>query len=67
MNAKLINKTCKMLPFCSKNSGLILITSCSCEKRYQALPVFTYSRSGRGGGEPGNEARILAPASFLQY
>ena len=42
----------KRLPFCSKNSGPISITSCSCEKRYQALPVYTYSRSG----EPENEA-----------
>ena len=39
--------------FCSKNSGAILITSCSREKRYQALPA-TYLCSREG--EPGNEA-----------
>ena len=39
--------------FCSKNSGAILITSCSREKRYQALPA-TYLCSREG--EPGNKA-----------
>ena len=44
-----------MLPFCSKNSGPILITSWSCEKRYQTLPTYISFRSGVG--EPGNEAK----------
>ena len=65
-------KTYKMLPFCSKNSGPILITSWSCEKRYQALPAYTSSCSG--ARKPGNEALFKAkttnwhnshPAIFL--
>ena len=35
-----------MLPFCSENSGPISITSCSRDKRYQALPTYTHSRAG---------------------
>jgi len=46
-------KACKILPFCFRNSAPVLITSCSHEKRYQALPTYTYLRSGVG--MPGNE------------
>ena len=34
--------TVKTLPFCSKNSGPISIMSWSHEKRYQALPAYTF-------------------------
>jgi len=36
-------KTYKMLPFCSKNSGPILIMSWSCEKRYPRSQAFNHS------------------------
>ena len=35
--------TCKMLLFCSKNSGSILIMSWSCKKRFQAIPAYTFA------------------------
>ena len=35
----------KTLPFCLKNSGPIWITSCSHEKRYQAVPMFAFRES----------------------
>ena len=43
---------CETLPFCSETSP---ITSCSCEKRYQALPAYSRSEAG----EPGNETKEL--------
>ena len=49
--------TCKTLPlFSSKNSGPISIMSCSCKKRYQALPVFILHC---GVGKPGIEATLV--------
>ena len=49
------------MPFYSKNSGPILITSCSCEEKYQAFLAYTFSCSG--AGEPGNEATCEAAVS----
>ena len=49
------------MPFYSKNSGPILITSCSYEKKYQVLLAYTFSCSG--AGEPGNEATCGATVS----
>ena len=47
-----------MLPFFSRNSGPISIMSWSHDKRYHALPTYTYSCSR--AGKPRNEARVKA-------
>ena len=51
-----------MLPFCSKNSGPILITPWSHEKRYQALAACTHVRVPE---KPGNEAKLSRCQSYL--
>ena len=48
--------------FCSKISGPISIMSCSLKKRYQALPVYTYSRVGK----PGNEATLVVQVTNIE-
>ena len=54
----------KTLTFCSKNTGPFSTTLCPHEKRYQALPAYTYSCSETG--KPGNEAE-QSTYTLLQY
>ena len=59
------------MPFCSKKSGPILMTSWSREKRYQALPAYTSSSFGAGSSQlrqltaTNNKILNSHPAIFL--
>ena len=54
VNSKIVHRSFQVVA-AHFNSWLLLMTSCLCEKRYQALPVYLRSEAGR----PGNKARSI--------
>ena len=67
LNVQLVEEYTKLGFFCSENFGHLLITQCSREETYQALPAFLYCKATKSWVGPGNKARLLLHVGKHNY